>query len=389
MLALVVSLVPLALDAYLPAFPLIGRDLGVSTSEVGLTLSIYVFALAIGQLVGGPLSDRYGRRPVIYAGLGVFVAGSLLIPTATTLPWMMACRAVQAFGGGWVAVNVPAIVRDRTSGSETARLMSLIGLMMFLAPALAPTIGTLIMSVAGWHGIFQLLAGYALIVGFLLEAFLFRGTRPAPPRRAAPLRSLVTNYRHVLGHGTAMLLIVLLGLSFSVLLMYLSNASFLLQEWLGVDDTGFSMVFAAVVCTMASISLLNRQLLRRFEPRQILGVALPCQGGAVVLLLGVTVMPVPHWLLIPCLMLIVGCMGAIGPNIQASVMQYFRELGGTAAAVMGATQFAVGGLLSGLSAVLVQGHAPRVGLAMLACSILANLLMFPAGRRLRHHPATD
>ena len=134
LLALAVALIPFALDAYLPAFPVIARDLGVSSSEVGLTLSVYVFLLALGQLVGGPLSDRFGRRPVLLAGIAIFIAGSLLVTTAESLPFMLAWRAVQAFGGGWVAVSVPAIVRDRTSGAETARLFSLIALIMFLAP---------------------------------------------------------------------------------------------------------------------------------------------------------------------------------------------------------------------------------------------------------------
>lgn len=389
LLALVVSLVPLALDAYLPAFPEIGADLGVSTSEMGLTLSIYVFVLAIGQLVGGPLSDRYGRRPIVFAGIGIFVIGSLLVTTSSSLPWMMGWRALQAFGGGWVAVNVPAIVRDRTRGSETARLMSLIALIMFMAPALAPTIGSLILSATGWQGIFELLAVYAVVVAIALQLFLFRVLPPVANRSRAPLATLFTNYRHVLGHRAAMLLILLIGLTFSVLLIYLTNASFLLQEWLGVDNSGFSMIFAAIVITMAAISLLNRRLLRSFEPRQILRVSVPCQCLAVALLLAVTVLPAPRWLLIPSLMLIVGSMGAIGPNLQASVMQYFRELGGTAAAVMGACQFAIGGVLSGICATLVQGQANRVALSMLVCSLLATLLVEPAQRLIRSTPFVD
>jgi DHA1 family bicyclomycin/chloramphenicol resistance-like MFS transporter len=353
----------------------------VSSSEVGLTLSVYVFLLALGQLVGGPLSDRFGRRLILFAGLAIFITGSLLVITAQSLPYMLAWRALQAFGGGWVAVSVPAIVRDRTSGAETARLFSLISLIMFLAPALAPSLGTLLLSVMGWRGIFEFLAAYGLMVGLLLQYFLFRGTA-VMPRNRQPLHTLVTNYRHVLGHSTVMMLVLLQALIFSVLMIYLTHMPFLLQEWLGLSNSGFSAAFALNVAAMACVAALNRRLLRRFQPREILMVAVRLQTLAIGLLLAVVLLPVPRWLVIPALMLIVAAMGAMAPNVQASVMQYFRELGGTAAALLGAVQFAGGGLVSAASALAVQGQASRVVLSMLMCSALAATLMFPIGRRL-------
>lgn len=388
LLALVVALVPFSLDAYLPAFPVIASDLGVTTSEVGLTLSIYVFMLALGQLVGGPLSDRFGRRRILFLGLAVFIIGTLLIITAETLTAMLTWRGLQAFGGGWVAVSVPAIVRDRTSGSETARLFSLIALIMFMAPAIAPSLGTAMLSLMGWQGIFVFLVVYAVLVGVLLHMLLFRGMAPAG-RSQQPLHALVTNYRHVLTHGTAMLLVALQALAFSVMLIYLTHASFLLQDWLGLTNAGFSAVFALNVGFMACIALGNRALLRRYQPGQILAVAVRFQTLAVLALVAVLVLPGPRWLLIPALMLIVGAMGATSPNVQGSVMQYFRELGGTAAALMGAVQFAGGGIVSAISAMVVEHHAYRVGVAMLVCSLAASLLMFPISRRLERVPLTE
>lgn len=351
---------------------------------MGLTLSIYVFVLALGQLVGGPLSDRFGRRPILLIGLAGFIAGSFAVAAAESLQAMLAWRATQAFGGGWVAVSVPAIVRDRTSGVETARLFSLIALIMFLAPAIAPTLGSFILALGSWHGIFYFLAGYAVLVGVLLQLFLFRHLTPHE-RKKEPLHALITNYRHVLGHGTAMQLVILQALNFGVLMLYLTHAPFLLQEWLGLGNSGFSTVFAANVIAMACVALLNRRLLGRFAPRQILAVAFPLQLLAVALLLAVTLLPVPRWLLLPALMMIVASAGATSPNVQASVMQFFRALGGTAAALLGAVQFAGGGLISGASALLVNGHAPRVAASMLVCSLLAVLLTIPATARLRHH----
>ena len=382
------ALVPLALDAYLPAFPDIATDLGVSTSEVGLTLSIYVMLLAAGQLVGGPLSDRFGRRSIMFSGLAIFITGSILVTTTSSLPLMLSARAVQAFGGGWVAVSVPAIVRDRSSGSDTARLFSLIALIMFMAPAIAPALGSALMGAAGWHGIFWFLAGYGVLVALLLHRFLFRGL-PAAPRNRQPLHTLITNYRHVLGHGTTMLLVLLQALTFSVLVIYITHASFLLQDWLGLGNSGFSAVFALNVVAMAAVSMLNRLLLRHFQPRHILAVAVRFQLVAVLMLLAVTLLDLSRWLVIPALMLIVGSMGASSPNVQASVMQYFKKLAGTAAALLGAFQFAGAGVVSAASAVLVRGHAERVALSMLACALIASLIMLPIGRRLRQEPVED
>jgi DHA1 family bicyclomycin/chloramphenicol resistance-like MFS transporter len=372
--------VPLALDAYLPSFTQIADHLGVSPHEVGLTLSVYVFLLAFGQLIGGPLSDRYGRCPVMFAGLAVFIAGSLLVTTADSLSAMLGWRALQAFGGGWVAVSVPAIVRDHTSGNDTARLFSLIALIMFIAPALAPALGTLLLSVMGWRGIFHFLAVYAILVSVLLRLFLFPVLPATPPSQREPLRALVGNYRHVLGHRTAILLVLMQALVFSVMLIYLTHASFLYQDWLGLGNGSFSLMFALNVSALAGVALLNRRLLRHFEPEQIFGVAVRLQTLAVILLCFILVLPAPRWLLIPAMMLVLGCMGAIGPNVQASIMQYFRELGGTAAAVLGTTQFALGGVLSALSALVVQGHAGRVGISMFITSLLAASLVRPVRR---------
>ncbi len=223
-------------------------------------------------------------------------------------------------------------------------------------------------------------------MALLLELLLFRSSAPAtlPPQQ--PLRALVTNYRHVLTHGRAMMLIVLRALVFGVLLMYLTNAPFLLQDWLGLPNSGFSAVFALNVSCMAGLAALNRYLVGRFDPEKILAVVVRFQTVAVAFLLAVTRFASARWLLIPALAMIVAAMGATAPNIQASVMQHFRELGGTAAAMMGAVQFAGGGIVSGLSAVTVQGHAPRVALAMLVCSCAASLLMVSIHRRLRALP---
>ena len=369
-LAIVVALGPFALDAYLPAFAMIAQDFNRTTSDVGLTISLYVIALAAGQLIGGPLSDRFGRRYIMFGGLVIFFIGSLLVANADSLGAMLAGRIVQAFGGGWSTVGVPAIVRDRTEGNETARLFSLIAMIMFAAPAIAPTLGTLLLAFSGWRSIFVFLAGYAVFAAVLMRFTLFTAAAPKRERSTEPLHRLVTNYLRVLQHGAAMRFIAIQSLVLGVMLTYLTHASFIYQQWLGFSNAGFSALFACNVAVMMGFSIANRRLLGTRSSVSLLGTALIIQAVAIAVLLAVTLLGLPRLIAIPALAVAIGSMGAIAPNNMAGALQYFRELAGTAAALMGAAQFAIGGIIGALSA-LVANEMHGVVITMAICSVLA------------------
>lgn len=374
-LAIVVALGPFALDAYLPAFNAIAADFNTSTSQVGLTVSIYVIALALGQLIGGPLSDRFGRRRIMYGGLAIFVIGSVIVVFSDSLAVMLIGRIVQAFGGGWSTVGVPAIVRDRTEGNETARLFSLIAMIMFAAPAIAPALGTLLLATGGWHSIFVFLALYGVLAAVLMKRILFRGPPPSRAKNTEPLHRLITNYVEVLRHGQAMRYIAMQSLVLSVMMVYLTHAPFIYQDWLGFSNAGFSALFACNVAVMMGFSVANRRLLGRHRPTRLLATALGIQTVAIALLAAVALLDLPKLIAIPALAVMIGSMGMIAPNNMAGALQYFRELAGTAAALMGATQFAVGGTIGSLSAVFAADAMSGVVITMGACSLLALLLV--------------
>jgi len=373
LLGMTVALGPLALDAYLPAFPSIADSLGITHSEVGLTLSAYVATLGLAQLVGGPLSDRYGRRPILVGGLAIFAGAAVMVSLADSLSNMVLWRVIQGVGGAFCAVSVPAIVRDQVGGQEAARLFGLIGLIMFIAPAAAPSMGALMLTLGDWHSIFLVLAGYAVFLVFALNMALFPKLQPRPAA-TTPVRTLVTNYILVLRHRTTMRFVGIQVLCFSTMLLFITHSSFIYQEWFGLSNGMFAILFAANIALMAILNLINRPLLRRFSSVILLRVQVAMQFAALVALVAVVLMEGPFWLVAACIIAAIGCQGGIIPNNMANALEYFPHLGGTAAAMLGASQFTIAGGISALSSLFGGDALLPIVASMLACSTGAVIL---------------
>lgn len=378
-LALAVAIGPFAVDTYLPAFPVLADDLGVSVHEVSLSIAVYVFVLAFGQLVAGPLSDRLGRQAVMLAGMAVFAGASAVIATVDTLGGLLGWRMVQAFGAGAATVCVPALVRDHLSGKAAARFFSLIGLVMIIAPAIAPTLGTLLLAGFGWPGIFVFICVYALVVMVLLRRVVFRHIEPRHGLAGARI-SVWRRYVFVLSTRPALRYIALQSLSFTILMLFVTHASFIYQQRFGASPGLFAMLFAANVLVMMALNLVNRWLLHRYESVQVLrwGITLQATG---ILAMATLLWGAPGlWTLVPGVMLTVGAVGAISPNTQACYMEYFSQHGGTAAALMGAAQFAIGGAIGGASALMPESVATVIAMQA-ACSLICLALVW--GRKAR------
>lgn len=373
LLGMTVALGPLALDAYLPAFPAIADELGVGHGGVGLTLSAYVGALGLAQLLAGPLSDRYGRQQILFFGLLVFAGAAYMVTLAHTLPEMLGWRVIQGIGGAFCAVSVPAIVRDQTSGQNAARLFGLIGLVMFIAPAAAPSIGSMLLYFSDWPAIFLMLTGYAVLLAVILHFVLFRRL-PVRPKEYTPVSTLVTNYGLVLRHRVTMRFVGLQALCFSAMLVFITHASFIYQEWFGLSNSMFSGLFAANIVAMASMNLLNRSLLNKYQSVRILRVCVLLQATAIATLVFFAWADAPYWVIAACIIAAVGFMGAIIPNNMANALEAFPKLGGTAAAMLGATQFTVAGAISAFSSALAGGSLLPIVLVMAVCVFGAAIL---------------
>lgn len=379
LLGMTVALGPLALDAYLPAFPDIADSLGVDHGHVGLTLSAYATTLGLAQLVGGPLSDRYGRKPVLFGGLLIFLAGSVMVSLSDSLSDMVFWRIAQAIGGAFCAVSVPAIVRDEVSGQDAARLFGLIGLIMFIAPAAAPSLGSLMLALGEWHWIFLMLAGYAAFLLLTLQVAFFPRLKRRTPT-TTPMRSLVTNYLLVLKHKTTMRFIGIQVLCFSTMLLFITHSSYIYQEWYGLSNSAFAMLFAANIAFMAALNLANRPLLKHFSSVQLVRAQVIVQCLALIALVASVQFQGPLWLVAGCIVVAIGCQGGIVPNNMANAMEFFPHMSGTAAALLGASQFTIAGAISTLSSISGDLALLSIAVSMLACSLGAVLLAMGAPR---------
>ncbi|WP_221031180.1 Bcr/CflA family efflux MFS transporter [Actomonas aquatica] len=372
-LALTLMLGPFSVDTYLPAFPQMAGALEVSVADISLSISVYIFTLSFSQLIGGALSDHFGRRTVLLGGLALYLVAALVVGFAGNMALLLIGRAVQAFGAGWVLVSVPALVRDRVSGQDAAKLFSLIGLIMIVAPGIAPSVGSAILEVASWRWIFFFLAAYALFLIPVAKRVIFRQT---PKRAVAPgTTGMLQRYLNVLREKRALPFVLWQAAGFSVLMLFITHASFIYQEHFGQSARHFSLLFAANIVAMLGFNLLNRLLLSRLPSLTVLRGATTVQALGMLLVVIATLGDWPVLGFMCAMMIAVGALGAVAPNLQANYLEFFPHSGASAAALLGATQFGVAGLASGLSTRLPHTLPAIVGAMGVAALVPVSTML--------------
>jgi len=341
-----------------------------------------VIGVAVGQWLGGPLSDHFGRKPVAYVGLAVFILASLAISVCRTVEQLYMLRVVQALGGGATVVIAAASVRDHFNGREAARVLTSVGLVLLIAPLLAPAIGAALLKLSGWPSIFVMLAGYAVIVGLMLRFALPSVT---PQVAEEPLRHrMFAAYGRVLRQRKAMGFILANGLVFSAMFTFITDAAFLYIEYFGMDESEFPLLFGANVVTMLGLNRVNVLLLRRHDSPVIMGVAVLIQAVAALVLLGLTLSGhLTLWTTVPLIMVVAGMAALAIPNALASFLAYFDRDSGAATGLNGCLQFLLAGLIgSGLG--MIHDGTPLPMTALMAGSAVAALISFRllAGERI-------
>jgi len=369
-LGALIALGPLTIDMYLPALPAITADLLTTEASVQLTLTGTLLGLAVGQLVIGPLSDAFGRKRPLLIGAGVHVVASVLCALAPNIAVLGSLRVLQGAGAAAGMVVAMAVVRDLYIGRAAAMLLSRLILVMGAAPIIAPTLGGALLGFTSWRGVFVALAVYGLVL-IPIAARLLPETLPPQRRRPARVGSTFRTYGGLLTDRVFVGLVLTAGLVMSAMFAYIGGSSFVFQEQFGFDEQSFGLLFGAGAIFVIGASQLNAFLLRWFEPRQLLLAAVLAGATAALLLLvgaltgfgGLSGILVPLWTLL-------FTIGISLPNAPALALTRHGEAAGTAASVLGAAQFGIGGAVSPLVGV-AGNDAVAMGAVMGATMALA------------------
>ncbi len=336
LIALLMSLVALSVDAMLPALTVIGTDLGVQNSnDTQFIISALFIGLGVGQLFFGPLSDRVGRKPAIFAGLVIFMIGSLVSFFASTFEMMIAGRVLQGVGASGPRIVTTAIIRDQYSGRSMARIMSFIMAVFILVPAVAPLLGQGILWLGGWRSIYGTFFVIALVafVWFGLrqpETLLPQRRRPLSPHAIGEATSSILHIRSTIGYTLAM------GMVFAPFVGYLSSAQQIFQQ---AYDTGayFPLYFGALALAIGLGSLANDRLLTHYGMHQIAifsaGILTVASTFATLAFVVFSGLP-PLWIFMAYLSIVSISMGAIFGNLNALAMEPLGQFAGIGAALV-------------------------------------------------------
>lgn len=379
-LGALVALGPLSTDAYVPGLPELTKDLGASASGAQLTITSCLVGLAIGQLLAGPLSDALGRRRPLIVGLVLYTVAGLLCALATDVWVLVALRLVQGIGGAFGIVIAYAVVRDRTSGPAAARFFALLMLVTGLAPVFSPIAGGQLLRVTTWEGIFVALAALS---GVMLLASLLGlpETLPAQRRHRGGLRAMGPVFRQLLADRVFTGYVLANGFAFAAMFAYISGSPYVLQDIHGLSPQSYSAVFAVNALGLVVAAQLSGRLVQRTGARALLatGLAGSALGG-----LGVLVAAVSDAGLTPLLIALfvaVASVGLVMPNAAALALQEHGEHAGSAAALLGFSQFLVGGALAPLAGAGGSGTAVPMGLVMASLGCLSLVVYLTLARR--------
>lgn len=365
---------PLAIDMYLSTLPAIGRSLQASPASVQATVSAFLAGMAIGQLVYGPWSDRIGRRAPVLLGVVIFIAASVACAMATTVEQLLAARFVQALGACAGAVVSRAVVRDTFDHTETARTLSLMMLIMGLAPILAPLLGAALLAFGGWRLNFWFMAAFGIVVGVIAVLRLKESRSEATARQASsenPFQSYAALLRQprLMGYALAG------ALNGATLFTYIATSPSLIMGTYGYSSAVFPWIFGFNALGIVGSGQINRMVLRRVHPDRILSLASVIAFGLGVALMIAAFSGVgERWSVLPLVFLIFCSLGFMQGNTTAGALNVDPLRAGSISALMGTVGFAAGALASTLAAVLHDGSARPMALVMvvaLAGSALA------------------
>ncbi len=343
------AIAPLATDMYVPAFPAVAAELSATATQVQLTLTTFFVGMALGQLVGGPVSDQRGRRIPLLAGIIAMTVASLLCALSPTIAVLAVARLVQGFAGGWAMVIGRAVIIDLARGAQLVRVLNVIAAVGGIAPIVGPLLGAVILQVSGWRVSFWAVAGLgiAMIIAVLAAV---PETLPAQRRHAGGLRTFATTGQQVLRNRRYVGYVIVSGAAMGAIFAYVSTSAFVLQSMNGLSPIAYSVDFAANAAGMTLAALVAARLAGNIATRKVIlaGQAAALAAG-ITMLIGAIWFDAPLLVALICFFVLMTAQGLIGPNGGALAAAEVPEHPGTGSALLGFVQWIAAGTIAPLA----------------------------------------
>ncbi|MBV7430119.1 MULTISPECIES: multidrug effflux MFS transporter [unclassified Acidovorax] len=373
-LGLLSAIGPFAIDMYLPALPEIGASLGAEVGAVQWSLTAFFISLGVGQLFYGPVSDMVGRKPPLYVGLLLFTLASVGCALATDIQTLVVLRFVQGLGAAAGMAIPRAVVRDLHTGTEAARLMSLLMLVFSISPLLAPLAGSGVIALTGWRGVFWAVA-VAAVAGLLLVSRGLRETRPAAERLESSLAGALSGYWLLLRDGHYLGLVFIGGCSMAGFFVYLAGSPFVLINHYGLTPVQYSLAFSVNAAAFFAAAQFTARLGRRFGLVPTVKVAVTGAGAVMVAMLAYYLAGGDRLeVLLGLYFVASGLMGLVIPTTSVLALEEHGAIAGTASALLGTLQMLIGAAAMGVVGVFANGKPLPMVVGMASGALLGLVL---------------
>jgi DHA1 family bicyclomycin/chloramphenicol resistance-like MFS transporter len=361
---------PFAIDMYLPGFPAIAGDLDTTIDRVQYSLTAYLIGIAAGQLLYGPLLDRFGRRRPLYVGLTVYILASVGCAFSTSIDALIAMRFLQALGGCAGMVAAQTLVRDLFPANRTAQAFSSITLVIAVSPMIAPTLGGYVTAAIGWQSVFYILAFITLLIAVCIYIWLPEGRKADKTLSLRP-SNVMRNFYKVVKEPQFVMYALGGGIAMATPFAYIAGSSFVFMDLYGATPKQYGWIFAVVAGGIIGSSQLNHVLLNRFSSQQLVKVTLRFQTViGLLFVLGVWL----DWFNLPGFLgmtfIFLAGQGLIGPNSTALSLAPFTQHTGSAASLLGSFRMAMGGFATAAVSIFHNDTALPMTICMVACPVI-------------------